>query len=65
MGTLKRFTAVAGLFGIAWIGYTLVRGEVTLLDAGVRAASIFGAVVVVSWIMGLGLRTMARSLERV
>ena len=34
MGALRRFTAIAGLFGIGWIAYTLIKGEVTLFDAG-------------------------------
>ena len=63
MAALRRFTAIAGLFGIGWIAYTLLRGEVTLFDAGVRAASVFGAVVVLTWLMGLGVRAVASSLE--
>lgn len=63
MGSLRRLTAFLGLAGLGWIGYTLLMGDLTLADAGIRAAAIFGAVTVLSWVAGLGVRILASTLE--
>ncbi len=64
MASLKRWTALLGLLGIGWIGFTLVVGDVSLVDAGVRAGAILAAVVVLTRLFSAGVRALATSLER-
>ena len=64
MARLKSFVAMAGLAGVGWIAYTVVQGEVSLMDAGIRAAAVLGAVMVVTMFIGFGARMLAASLER-
>lgn len=64
MASLKRSTALLGLIGIGWIGYTLVVGDVSLVDAGIRGGAILGAVLVLTRLFSVGVRALATSLER-
>lgn len=64
MGSIRRLIALLGLAGIGWIAYTLVLGQVTLADAGIRAAAILAAVMVLTRLFGFGVRMIATSLER-
>lgn len=63
MGSIRKAIAVVGLMGIGWIGYTLIQGDLSLLDAGIRAAAIFGAVIVLGQVLTIGVRLLASSLE--
>ena len=64
MDGLRRFVLAFGFVGVGWIGYTLVEGNLTLLDAGIRAAAVLGAVLVALALMRGGVRMLAASLER-
>jgi len=63
VGSIRKAIAVVGLMGIGWIGYTLIQGDLSLLDAGIRAAAIFGAVIVLGQVLTIGVRLLASSLE--
>lgn len=64
MATLRRVLAGCGLGAILWIGVLLVQGDLSLIDAGVRAILALVAVTVLVRIAEAGLGVMASSLER-
>ncbi|MEX1004682.1 MAG: hypothetical protein WD990_08400 [Acidimicrobiia bacterium] len=43
--TVKRLVAVVGLIALAVLGGLLVTGQLTLVEAGVRAAAVFLAAI--------------------
>ena len=63
MDSIRRFVLFLGFAGLGWIGYTLVAGNVTLFDAGIRSAAVLGAVLVMLALIRGGIRVLAASLD--
>lgn len=61
--TVKRLVAVAGLISVAVLGGLLVTGQLTLAEAGLRAAAVFAAAVGVRLVAERIILVLAGSLE--
>lgn len=61
--TVKRLVAVVGLVALAVLGGLLVTGQLTLVEAGVRAAAVFVAAVGLRLVAERIILVLASSLE--
>ena len=63
-GPLGRLTAALGILMLAPIGYLVALGELTVVDAAVRAAITLVAVMVVRRLSRFGVGVLADSMDR-
>jgi hypothetical protein len=63
-GPLSRLAAILGLLMMVPIGYLVIIGELTVVDASVRAAVTLAAVIVVRRLGRFGVGVLADSMER-
>lgn len=63
-GPLRTFVASIGLIALVPIAWMVVHGDLAPVDAGIRAAVVLGAVLVVGRIVDMVLSALAASLER-
>lgn len=61
---VRRLSATAGLIALVPVAVLLVRGDLALTDAALRAAAVLTAVLALTSIAGSGLRVLLRALER-
>jgi hypothetical protein len=61
---LKRLVAIIALIAMLPIGYLLVVGHISVVDAAIRAGMTLLAAIVVNYLAGLGISAMATSMER-
>ncbi|HHC08787.1 MAG TPA: hypothetical protein ENK55_08730 [Actinobacteria bacterium] len=61
---MRRIAAVAGLVALLPVGWMLLHGQLTMAEAGLRAAIVFVAVRLVVTFGRLGIALLARSMER-
>lgn len=62
-GPLRRLVGLVGLFAMAPIGYLLLQGRLTMVEAAERAVIVLLVVVVLGRITTAYLTAMARRLE--
>lgn len=61
--TVKRLVAVVGLIALAVLGGLLITGQLTLVEAGIRAAAVFVAAVGLRMVAERIILALAGSLE--
>lgn len=61
--TVKRLVAVVGLIALAVLGGLLVTGQLTLVEAGIRAAAVLLAAVVLRRVTERMILVLAGTLE--
>ena len=61
---VSRITGVLGLLMMGAIAYQTVMGQVTLAEAGTRAAITLVVVMMVRWLGRVGMNALASSMER-
>ncbi|GEM_PF-5946915 len=63
MKDVRRVLSILGLLALGWISLLLVMGRISLLDAGIRALAVMGAVLLVGKLVRVGTGILASSLE--
>lgn len=60
---IHRLSATWGLVGLVPIAVLLFQEDLTLLEAGTRAAAVLAAVVVLRWVADRAVRGLAATLD--
>lgn len=61
---LKRLVAIIALIAMLPVGYLLVSGQISVVDAAIRAGITLAAAIAVNFVAGIGINAMANSMDR-
>ena len=65
MRTLRKSLAVAGLMILGLLGYQLMVGQISLVDAAQRATAVMFALMLLQWAIRLTVTTYMKRLDSI
>lgn len=64
MRAVRKGLAVAGLIVLGLLGYQLMLGQITLVDAAQRATAVMFALMLLQWLTRLAISSYVKGLEK-
>jgi hypothetical protein len=64
MRAVRKGLAIAGLLILGLLGYQLMLGQITLVDAAQRATAVMFALMLLQWLTRMVISSYVRGLER-